>query len=328
MNVPVPQALLDFIHRGTKFLLTGHKDPDGDCVGSQLALASALRRLGKEVILCSAGPFKRPEIAPYANLFTAQLTEKDREGAWVIITDCSDPERTGDIEPQIKGLPLAIIDHHATNNSPGEVTLFLDVDAPSVTVMVFVLIEALGLVPSQEEAALLFFGLCTDTGFFRHLDQTGAETFRHAARMIDAGASPKAAFNVMNGGKSLESRKLMALVLARAETYYDGRRVVSSENYEETQALGAQGRDSDTLYQLLQAVKGVEAIAIIRQESLENCSIGFRSRSWVNVAEIAGQFGGGGHKNASGALANGIIAEIKPRVIEAFKDQLAKPEIG
>ncbi|MDR2766749.1 MAG: bifunctional oligoribonuclease/PAP phosphatase NrnA [Treponema sp.] len=323
---PVPDLLLDFIHQGAKFLLAGHKDPDGDCVGSQLALASALKRLGKEVILCSAGPFKRPELFPYAGLFTAQIPEENRKGARVIITDCSDLERTGDLEPQLKGLPLAIIDHHATNDSEGGVLLFLDIKAPAVTFMVFALIEALGLAVSKEEAEYLFFGLCTDTGFFRHLDHTGAEAFRRAARMVELGANPKLTFNAINGGKSLESRKLIGLVLARVKTYYGGKLVVSSEEYEETQELGAQGRDSDTLYQLLLAIKGVEAIAIVRQEKPDSCSLGLRSRDWVNVAKIAQEFGGGGHKNASGAMVNGVIASIEPRVIYAFGSQLAGPE--
>jgi phosphoesterase RecJ-like protein len=194
--------------------------------------------------------------------------------------------------------------------------------------MVFALIEALGLTPSKEEAEYLFLGLCTDTGFFRHLDHTGAEAFHRAAEMIELGANPKRTFNAINGGKSLESRKLMGLVLGRAKAYYDGKLVVSSEKYKETQKLGAQGRDSDTLYQLLLAVKGVEAIAIIRQEKPDACSLGLRSRDWVNVAEIARQFGGGGHKNASGALVNGIIAVLEPQVIDAFGAQLAGSEAG
>ncbi|MDR1351651.1 MAG: bifunctional oligoribonuclease/PAP phosphatase NrnA [Treponema sp.] len=321
--MPVPQSLLDFIHQGAKFILAGHKDPDGDCVGSQLALASVLARLGKKAVLCSAGPFKRPELFPYADRFSSRISGGDREGARVIIADCSDLERTGDIGPMLEGLPRAVIDHHITAAPGDNAALFLDTGAPAAAIMVFALIEALGLVPSEEETGYLFLGLCTDTGFFRHLDHTGAEAFRCAARMIDLGASPKLTFNAINGGKSFESRKLMGLVLARAEAHYGGRLIVSSENYEEARDLGARGRDSDSLYQLLLAVKETEAVALIRQEQPETCSLGLRSRDRVNVAEIARQFGGGGHKNASGATVGGLAADIKPRVIEAFGAQLA-----
>jgi phosphoesterase RecJ-like protein len=318
--VPVPSELLDFIKQGNKFLIVGHKEPDGDCVGSQLALASALRRLGKESIPCSAGPFKRTEVMPYAPRFTEKPTEKDREGACVIIADCSGRDRTGDLEPFLKELPTAIIDHHATGavSLPGDVH-FLDIKAPSVTFMVLGLIEALGLVPSKEEAELLLFGLCTDTGFFRHVDDRGAEAFVRASRLIAAGASPKIVVHAIHGGQSLDSRILMGLVLARTRSYFDGRLLLSSEEYEETQRFGLEGRDSDNLYQLLQAVEGSEAIVIIRQETPERCTVGLRSRDAVDVAAIAAQFGGGGHKNAAGLSVDGTtIDELNPKILEAF----------
>ncbi|GHT68872.1 phosphoesterase [Spirochaetia bacterium] len=319
--VPVPAEIIDFIKTGSKFLVAGHKEPDGDCVGSQLALTSALRRLGKEAIPCSAGPFKRTEIMPYAALFIAAPGEKEREGARVIVTDCSGLHRTGDLEPCLKGLPLALIDHHATGDHLSEkgTLIFLDPHAPSVTFMILALIEALGLTPSPEEADFLFFGLCTDTGFFRHVDNRGAETFTYASRLIQAGANPKKAFQAINGGKSLNSRKLIGLVLSRAEEHFEGRLILSSEEYEETQRFGLQGRDSDMIYQLLQSVAGVEAVVVIRQEDPGKCAIGFRSRDHVDVSAIAASFGGGGHKNAAGLAVPGTIAEWKPKILAAFE---------
>jgi phosphoesterase RecJ-like protein len=317
--VPVPPALLDFIRTGGKFLVAGHKEPDGDCTGSSLALCSVLRRLGKEAIPCSAGPFKRTEIKPYEGLFTGSLEEADRQDARVIIVDCSSAGRIGDLEAGIKGLPLALIDHHSTGICPGEAVLFLDPDAPSVTFMILALIEALGLEPTREEAEYLFFGLCTDTGFFRHIDQGGAEVFSYAGRMVRAGASPKKTFNSINGGKSFNSRILLGIQLSRAEEYFGGKLIYTSEEYEETQRFGLEGRDSDSLYQILLAVAGVEAIAVIRQETPEKCTVGLRSRDWVDVAAIAGDFGGGGHKNAAGFAVPDRIAELKPKVLSRFK---------
>jgi phosphoesterase RecJ-like protein len=315
---PVPGALIQFINTGSKFIVAGHKEPDGDCVGSQLALCAALRRLGKEAIPCSAGPFKRTEVAPYSARFTAVPGEAERAGAKVIIVDCSSAGRTGDLETLLRGLPAAVIDHHAAGKEPADGPVFLDPRAPSVTVMILRLIEALGLRPSKEEAELLLFGLCTDTGFFRHLDEEGADTFAAAERMVRAGASPKAAFQVINGGKSLGSRILLGHILSRAEALFDGRLILSVENYEDTRRFGLEGRDSDSLYQLLQSVAGVEAIVVIRQETPEKCSIGLRSRDRIDVAAIAAAFGGGGHKNAAGCAVSGIISDIKPKIIEAF----------
>jgi phosphoesterase RecJ-like protein len=184
--------------------------------------------------------------------------------------------------------------------------------------MVLGLIEALGLTPTPEEAALLFFGLCTDTGFFRHVDDQGAETFSRASRLIAAGASPKKAYQDIHGGKSLDSRRLMGTVLARTQAFFGGKLLLSWETLEDTARYGAEGRDSDNLYQLLQSVAGVEAIVVLRQESPEKCTIGFRSRDMVDVAAIAACFGGGGHKNAAGLSLPGTISEIRPKILDAF----------
>lgn len=318
--------LLTFIREGNKFLIAGHHEPDGDCVGSQLALTSALRRLGKEAIPCSAGPFKRSEVMPYEGSFITKAGIKEREGARVLVLDCSGLNRTGDLQSSLEGLPTAIVDHHATNEntqSTVENPVFLDIAAPATCFMIHALLEALELALTPEEAELLFFGLCTDTGFFRHTALNGAATFTTAARLIAAGANPKKAYQAINGGKSLNSRILLGRVLSRAAAYFEGKLILSEETYEETQHFGLEGRDSDNLYQLLQSVAGVEAIVIIRQETPKNCTIGFRSRDRINVAEIALQFGGGGHKNAAGSNTPGVIEEIRPQIIQAFEKVLS-----
>jgi len=316
-----PRELLDFIREGEKFLIVGHKEPDGDCLGSQLALASVLRRIGKGTILCSAGPFKRSEVKRYEPLFVSSPDTKGIERA--IVIDCSSIDRTGDIEPYLNGLSIAVIDHH-DNRKTGEgepaylAACYIDADAPSTTFMVMKVLKAMGLKIRRDEAEFLFFGLCTDTGFFRHVDGEGAETFEAAAALIRSGANPKDAFSAIYGGKSLDSRRLIGHILLRAEPLFGGKLVVSSEEYEETCRYSYESRDSDILFQLFQTVDGVEAIVIVRQETPENCTISFRSRSWVDVGKIAESFGGGGHKNAAGCIIPGSIADLKPLVIKAF----------
>jgi phosphoesterase RecJ-like protein len=249
----------------------------------------------------------------------------------VIVTDCSSLERTGDLAPFLEGLPLAVIDHHAVGDfadAGASGPVYIDGGAPAVTVLILRLIEALGMTIERHEAELLLFGLCTDTGFFRHVDESGADVFDAAARMVRAGASPKQAFLDINGGKSLDSRILMGCILQRAEAYYGGRLLLSTEEYEETQRYGLEGRDSDALYQLLQSVSGMEAIVLIRQEKLDppQCTVGFRSRNQVDVAAVARSFGGGGHKNAAGLSISALIGELKPKILEAFKPVFAAPE--
>ena len=322
--------LLDFIKKGKKFLIAGHKEPDGDCVGSQIVLASVLRKMGKEVILCSAGPFKHTEVKPYERLFVPAPEEKDREGAWAILIDCSGLDRTGSLEPFLEGLPLAVIDHHkAGKYSPVEQRLpaefppdrlvYADAHSPSATLLIYEIVKALGEPLSREEAELLFLGLGTDTGFFRYVGKDGAEAFEAAAGLVRSGADPRAAYSAINGGKSLDSRRLLGSILTRAEALFGGKLIYSYEEYEDILRFGPESRDSDALYQLLQSIAGVEAIVVIRQETPERCTIGFRSRDCVDVGAIAAAFGGGGHKNAAGLSISGSISELKPKILKAFE---------
>jgi phosphoesterase RecJ-like protein len=111
----------------------------------------------------------------------------------------------------------------------------------------------------------------------------------------------------------------LGIILSRTESYFEGKLIISTEQYEETQRYGLEGRDSDALYQLLQSIGGVEAIAIIRQEKPDNCTVGLRSLDSVDVAAIARSLGGGGHKNAAGLSINGLIPEIKTKILAAFE---------
>jgi phosphoesterase RecJ-like protein len=323
---PVPPELLDFIDRHQTFYVIGHKEPDGDCVGSQLALASFLKRSGKGVALCSAGPFTRTEILPYESRFSPIVpAEKPSERAAALILDCSSLSRIGDVAQTLPPVQIAFIDHHAAGEAKGEV-VYIDDRAPAVTLMVLSLIEAMGGKPTKEEAELLLFGLCTDTGFFRHLDESSTETFAAASRLVAAGASPKRAFHLMNGGKSLFSRKLMGEILTRTEPRFDGALLVSFVTLADQQRYGLASRDSDMLYQLLLSVSGCEAAMIIRQEGETDCTVGLRARERVDVGAIAASFGGGGHRLAAGLFIRGGIEEVREKLVSAFEPYFSDEE--
>jgi phosphoesterase RecJ-like protein len=318
----VPEELLQFIKAGSKFIIAGHKEPDGDCVGSQLALRSVLMRLGKEAVVCSAGPFKRTELKDYAEQFISVPSEETKAGAKLIIVDCSGKERVGDIQEAIEQLPCAVIDHHSAVTHPPSspnAPVYVDANSPSCTLLIEKLISALGLELTGEEANLLLFGLCTDTGFFRHLTEKNPSVFESAANMIRCGASPKNVYNVMNGGKSFNSRILLGRILSRTESHYDGRLMLSYETFEEFSTFGFEARDSDNLNRMLLSVDGVKAVVVIRQECEDSCTVSLRSTDKIDVSQIAASLGGGGHKNASGLTMKGSISDIKEVMLNSFK---------
>jgi len=322
VNLSVPEELVQFIKTGTKFIIAGHIEPDGDCVGSQIALRSALKRLGKEAIVCSPGPFKRSELKKYIDYFVSP-SEEYKNGAKVIITDCSGKDRIGDLQGVLEGLPCAVIDHHAAVKHPPSTQqepVYVDAASPSCTLLIQKLITALGLELTQEEAILLLLGICTDTGFFRHLTENNADVFEAVSKLIQCGVSPKKVYQIMNGGKPLNSRILLGRILARTESHFDGKLLLSYETQEEYTSFGMESRDSDNLNNLLLSVEGVEAVVIIRQELADNCTVGLRSIDKINVSEIAASLGGGGHKNASGLTMQGDIPYVKQKMLEAFSN--------
>jgi phosphoesterase RecJ-like protein len=314
-RLPVPQHILDFISGGSFFLVAGHRDPDGDCVGSQLALGELLERFGKNVTLVSEGSWERREIASFRERFKSTVDGCDRRNTRLIVVDCSELDRVGKLGAALAEFPIVFIDHHKTASHAG--LCYINPTAPASASLVLMLWEAFGMPLTLTVAEHILFGLSTDTGFFRHLD-ADAETLADAQKLAAAGASLKKTFAAINGGRTLKSRKLLGTVLSTAESYYDGQLIVCTEKQEETERFGRENRDSDMLYQLLQSIGGVEAIVVVRQEKPEKCAIGFRSKDAVDVSKIAAAFGGGGHKNAAGAMVEGVIPELKARVIERF----------
>lgn len=311
-------AFRNFIDSHNSFIITGHKEPDGDCIASSLGIAHLLKACGKHYCILNVGPFKRTEIRPYEKYFISTLPkswQKEPDCA-VIIVDCSELSRLGDVDPLITRLDTYILDHHKTAESTEK--SIIDSTSPAAACIVQQLYEAIVGPLDKETADILFFGLSTDTGFFRFLDTNSSEVFLAAARLVAAGANPRTTYDEITGGKPWSTRKLLGTMLDKADRYFGGRLIITTENLEDTRRMGSEGRDSDSLYQLLLAVEGVEAVVFIREETDCTCTIGFRSRDEVDVSSIAAVFGGGGHKNASGALTEGKPGQLIPKIKEEF----------
>lgn len=319
------ESFKEFIGRYARFIVIGHKEPDGDCVSCSLGVSYILEHFGKECILLNYGPFKRNEVKRFAPLFKAEppfMSAEDRKATGLVIVDCSELSRLGDeMKEALEGLDSFIIDHHKTA-SVGDAKAIVDPTSPAASLLVQQLYEALVGSPSTEHAKTLFFGLSTDTGFFRYLGTKDAEVFRAAARLVESGSNPRETYQEMSGGKSWNTRKLLGIMLDRAERHLSGKLVVSWETQEDTKKYGQEGRDSDALYSLMLAVEGVEAVAFVRQESDFGCTLGLRSKDRVDVSAVASKFGGGGHKNASGASCEGKIETLVPALVKEFAKQM------
>ncbi len=316
---PTPE-LISALQNHETILVLGHKNPDGDSLGSQLALASMLRRLGKTVHLLSPGPFERHEIQHLGQQFSDQVPELDHPaGVLVVVVDCSTIDRIGHFADQLDDFTVAVIDHHASGAPFGDIT-WINTRAFSVTFMIHQLYAALDMTPTEEEAQLLFFGLVTDTGYFRHVLERRGEVFLTAAALVEAGASPKTAYDQMYGSRPFASKKLLGLLLSRCESYYDGKLLVTWETRAEHETFGEAIRDSESLYAQLLGTQGCEAVLYIREDQEKGCTVGLRSKDYIDVSRIAGSFSGGGHRRAAGFSYHGRREDIQQELIALFED--------
>lgn len=309
-----------FIETHEQFIIAGHKDPDGDCISSSLGVSYILENLNKPFTLINNGPFKRSEIKQYGEMFASEIpfmSNDDIKKTGFIIVDCGEITRLGEIG-DTKGFDFFIIDHHKTSSPLEGSVSIIDPTSPAASCLVQMLYEGIVGKLDKKAADTLFFGLSTDTGFFRFLREDSANVFELTARLVTAGANPNKMYDRITGGKPYSTRKLLASTLNHAERYLGGKLVVAYETLEDTKKYGQEGRDSDMLYQALLSSEGVEAVVFVRQETEHSCTAGFRSRDEVDVSVVASHFGGGGHKNASGMSRDGKLDTLIPEIVKEF----------
>ncbi len=314
------ESFLEFIKAHDSFIVVGHKEPDGDCIASSLVLKNILLKLSKACTVMSAGPFKRSESKKYESQFKKEFTPQSNNPKKIglFIVDCSETTRLGEeIEKQVKNYDTFIIDHHKTAVATTENNIII-ASSPATVCIIQQLYERLFDTIDLEDASLLFFGLSTDTGFFRFLNNTSEYAFTLASNLVKSGANPRQIYEDIESGKPFLTRKLLSQALDRSKQYFDGKLIITYETLDDTYKYGREGRDNDMLYQTLLSTDKVEAVVFLRQETENQCTAGFRSKADLDVSKIAAKFGGGGHKNASGLSTKEKISTFIPRILEEF----------
>jgi len=306
----IPEELVNALQSGGRFLVLGHKEPDADCIGSQLAASEIIRHFGGTAILASPGPFLRPEVQTFETLFLTNPEMRPADIQHVLILDCSTPERLGTWEVASQHDSVLVVDHHTSGDDFGT-QRYVDGSAPSCALLVYRLFKKLGFEPSYDAAKALMLGNCTDTGFFRHLDGGQEETLLMTADLSRLGVSLKEIFQVMNSGKTSANIRLMGRILDRHELWHHEKVVYSWENLKDRTELHADSRSSDNLYQLFLGMDSVEAVILLREEEDGTCIGGLRSRTRLDCGELAKKFSGGGHKRAAGFHSTLKLEEVR-----------------
>ncbi|MCK9462183.1 MAG: 30S ribosome-binding factor RbfA [Proteobacteria bacterium] len=318
------KALGRIVATSSGILLAVHANPDGDAIGSLLGMHGILRLLGKRpVAYCPDGVPATLRFLPGAEDVVAAL-EPDSAYELTILMD------TADLALAPAGFPpaerrgvLAIIDHHAAHGDLGDIVVRRDVSA--VGELLFDLAMELLWPLDERVAQCLYTSVVADTGSFRYTSTTPA-THRVAAALIERGADPWAAATGLFESFSLARQRLLGLVAGTLEVSADGRCADLVCTPDMLAAAGAVKADLDGMINLGRSIEGVEISAVFRLEPEGHIKVSFRSKGRVDVAALASRFGGGGHRNASGATLRGVsIADAKSIVRKAAEELLAEP---
>ena len=306
-NLPVAVRAL---RAAKRVLLTMHRGPDGDALGSVLALGGALREMGREVTVYN------PDELPYNFKFLSGAAEvarsiaKDAVFDVTVVADAGALDRLGpDVPEKPRCGTVLNLDHHVTTAPFGDVN-YVDPDAASVGILVYKIVEALGHPLSRDVAECIYASILADTGCFRY-SSTDPECMRIAARLIEAGVEPWEMTVRVYEQQPLARMRLLAEVLRTLEVH--GRLATITITNE---MLSRAGTDlTDGFINYARSVDGVEVAASFREpQDGGSWRVSFRSRGRVNVAAIAQKFGGGGHHNAAGCSIAGDEQAVRAQI--------------
>jgi bifunctional oligoribonuclease and PAP phosphatase NrnA len=314
--------IVEEIRRRQRYVISSHVRPDGDAIGSQLAMAYALEHLGKEVRIVNGDNPPTPLMTFPGVPRIEVMKEIDDPGDAVIIMECGDLARTG-----VKGFERGFvinIDHHPGNTMYGAVNWF-DLSAAACGEMVFTLIEALGVPLTKEIATHVYIAILTDTGSF-HYSNITPRTFEISQRCVEAGVEPPAVARSIFDSNNLGRLKLFGAVLSRMTLDASGRLATVYVDQQMATDCGGTYEDTEGLINLPLTVKEIQAVVFFKENTPNDWRVSMRSKGEIDVNAVAKQFGGGGHKNASGCSARGRFEELKTQFCELIMAQIDAAE--
>jgi len=298
----------DAIRARRRFVVVSHARPDGDAIGSQVAMTLALRALGKDVRMVAHDPAPQ-QMQDFPAVADIQLVERlDDVGDAVIFMECGDVRRPG-----VAGLDQGFvinIDHHPGNAMYGAMNC-IDLTAAACGEIVFDLIAELGVPLSADMAAHVYLAILTDTGGF-HYSHISPRTFDICRRCAEAGLDPTAVSRAIYDNNNLGRVRIWGAVLNDMQLATGGRVATLRMTRELAARCGASYDDTEGLINFPLTVKEIEAVIFFKESGPGDWRISMRSKGDVNVNVIAREFGGGGHTNASGCGATGDLAHLVP----------------
>lgn len=316
-----PEKLLAFLQQEASFLLLGHRNPDGDAIGSALALGLILRNMGKRVSI--AFPTTPP---PWSHVLPGieMLVQPPVPHADAAITlDCDGADRLAELKPVFLAHSLcADIDHHTGTDRPCSLS-WVDSSAAATGILIYRLVRALNQPLTPEIATCIYIAIATDTGFFRFAN-TNSETLHTCAECVAAGANPRWIARHVVEDRPLAHLLLKGRALANLEQCLNDRVLCATLSQEDFDATNATRAHVEGIVDELKRAQGFDVYALFKGTAqLDQWDISLRSET-VDCAAAAAHFGGGGHHAAAGFSFSGRLEQVRKELLTVLAEALAE----
>lgn len=316
------KKIVEVIRENESFFITSHIRPDGDSIGSQLALKRILEKLGKEVTIANHDPAPKTYDFLSGRESIKQELPKNREFDVAFVLDSPELSRLGSTKETIKKAKVIInIDHHLGNKKFGKYN-YVNTKASAVGEEIYELTKVIGFKIDREIALCLYVGILTDTGSFRQSNTTSRSHEIVADLMKIGDLKPAQITHQVYETQLPSAIKLLSMTLDTLKRSEDGRiawMTIADEMFKET---GTTKAETENFINYVRSVKGSEVAILFTELAKDEVKVSFRSKSIADVNSIAKTFGGGGHLRASACTIKGDLEEVKEKVLAEVEKQL------
>ena len=310
--------ILEEINKANSIVILTHENPDGDAVGTALALYNALKQYGKNPDIIIPEYSKVFELLPGIDDIKKESNVEKYDLA--ISVDCATIKMLNGFANYFESAKMKIdIDHHGTNTMYGDIN-FVNPVAPACAQILITILDYIGMEITKDIGSCILTGIITDTGGFKYSGVT-AETFEFVAWLLNKGVNVSKIYRQVLQVKTKANFELHRIASDRIEFLEDGKIAFTYITEEDEQKVGAQNGDHEGIVEVGRDVEGVEVSIFVRQTD-KGCKVSLRSNDYVNVSDVCLMFGGGGHQKAAGALIQGSIEQVKEKLLYQVKSYL------
>lgn len=306
----------------SSFLITSHINLEGDALGSELALASLLRKLGKTACIVNSG--KTPSsysFLPGVKKISHRFSNRAHQAVFII--DCSDRGRAGRIAALFDaGKPVINIDHHIGNKNFGKIN-WVEPGASSTGEMIYQLFRLTKTELDKKDALNIYTAILTDTGSFRH-SSTTSNTLYICSRLLRFGINPAEIYAKIYENNSVQDAIYVAKIISRLSFAANNKIAWIKIKKPEFEEIKGKPEVLDRILDFAKSIKTVKVVLLFCQVDNRFIKLGLRSKSPIDVQKIASSFGGGGHRLASGCTIEGNIKDVERKVLKEVKKILLR----